>query len=131
GPWAMAFTLACIYKFGGELQPRWGDRRLRRFMLQIVVGASAAGAVLALLSDIAWSLPRCGGLVVTNTLIIAWARQYPGYTIGLFGFLQLGGQRLVGFTVGITILVALSSNPFVFAPDLLATLAAALYPRRW
>src|SRR5688572_3986505 len=41
-PYTLVFTCACIYKFGGELQPRWGDRRMRRFMLQLVLVASVA-----------------------------------------------------------------------------------------
>jgi membrane associated rhomboid family serine protease len=129
GPWNLAFTCACIYKFGGELAPRWGDRRLQRFMLQIVVGASVAAALVGLLSDLTWNLYRCGGVVVSDTLIIAWARQYPNDVIRMFGFIELGGQRLVVFTVGITILIALASSPFVMVPELVACLAAAAYPR--
>ena len=131
GPWNLAFTCACIYKFGGELQPRWGDRRLRRFVLQIVIAASVVATLLALLSDLTWNMYRCGGVAVSDTLIIAWARQYPNDSIRMFGFIDLGGQRLVGFTVGITMLIALSSSPFVMVPELVACLAAATYPRRW
>jgi membrane associated rhomboid family serine protease len=130
-PWSLVFTLAVIYKFGGELAPRWGDRRLLRFMMQVVIAASLATALLALVSDLTWLVQRCGGLAMTNALIIAWARQYPGYTIRMFGFFDLGGPRLVGATVGVTILIALGSSPFWYAPELVATLVAALYPRGW
>jgi membrane associated rhomboid family serine protease len=131
GPWNLAFTCACIYKFGGELQPRWGDRRLQRFMLHIVLAASLAAVVLALLSDLTWRMYRCGGVLVSDTLIIAWARQYPNDAIRMFGFIELGGQRLVWFTVSITVLMALASSPFVMVPELVACLFAATYPRRW
>jgi membrane associated rhomboid family serine protease len=131
GPWNLAFTCACIYKFGGELAPRWGDRRLRRFVLQIVVGASAIASILALLSELSWHLHRCGGVLVSDALIIAWARQYPNDVIRMFGFIELGGQRLVAFTVGVTVLIALASNPFMMAAELVACIAAATYPRRW
>lgn len=131
GPMSLVFTCACVYKFGGELAPRWGDRRLRRFLLQIVVGATAVAAVLAVLSSVSWHMYRCGGMLVPDVLTIAWARQYPNDVIRMFGFIELGGQRLVGFTVGVTILIALASSPFVMAPELLGCLAAALYPRAW
>lgn len=131
GAWSLVFALAVIYKFGGELAPRWGDRRLRRYVLQIVLGSALVATLLAPLSDLSWHMERCGGLAMTNALIIAWARQYPGYQLRLFGFFDLGGSRLIGLIVGVTILLALGSSPFLFVPELVATAAAALYPRGW
>jgi hypothetical protein len=128
GPWGLVLTCACIYKFGGELQPRWGDRRLRRFMIEIVLLASVTGAVAALFSEFAWNVHRCGGLLVQDVLVIAWARQYPRDTIVMFGFLRIGGRQLVAITLGITIVFAVAVGPFAFAPELVACLAAAFYP---
>ena len=131
GPFALAFTVGCIYKFGGELAPRWGDRRLRSFILQLVVAGGIAASLGALISDHAWHMTRTGGYAVCDALVIAWARQYPTERLRFYGFLDLNGQKLVVFTAGITILLALSSNVFVMLPEVVACIGAALYPRGW
>ena len=43
---ALIFTCVAIYHFGGELSYRWGERRLRRFAIELVL---AAGVVTCLL----------------------------------------------------------------------------------
>ena len=129
GPMSIIFTCAAIYKFGGELAPRWGDRRLRRFMLEIVIAGGAVTALGAWLSDDAWQMYRCGGWAVSDALVIAWARQYPNATLTLHGLLTLSGQQLVMVTVGVTVLIAIYTTPFVVAPELVACFGAALYPR--
>ena len=131
GPIGLALTLASIYKFGGELAPRWGDRRLRRFILQLVIAGGVVASLGALVSDHAWNMARSGGWAVCDALVISWARQYPLSKIRLYGFLELNGQKLVIFTAGVTVLIAISSSPFVMAPELVACLGAALYPRDW
>lgn len=131
GPYSVVITLASIYKFGGELAPRWGDRRLQRFMLQIVLGAAAITTLLGLVSDQAWHMYRSGGWVVSEVLVIAWARQYPNTPLQFFGFLTLNGQRIVGLTLGIVVLMGLAIGPFAAAPELVACFAAAFYPRGW
>lgn len=129
GPIGIVVTCVSIYKFGGDLAPRWGDRRLRRFMLQVVLAAGIIATLGALVSDHAWQMHRCGGWLVGDTLVIAWARQYPTYTIRLYGFLEVGGPRLVYLTIGVTVLFAIAYGPFVHAPELVACVAAAWYPR--
>ena len=131
GPIGLVMTLASIYKFGGELAPRWGDRRLRRFMLQIVIAGGVIASLGALVSDHAWNMVRTGGWAVSDALVIAWARQYPTSSLRFYGFLELNGQKLVIFVAGVTCLIAISTSPFVWAPELVACLGAALYPREW
>lgn len=131
GALGIAFTVASIYKFGGELAPRWGDRRLRRFILQLVIAGGIVASLGALVSDHAWNMARTGGYAVCDALVIAWARQYPTATLRFYGFLELNGQKLVIFTAGVTILIALSTNVFVMMPELVACVGAALYPREW
>ncbi|MDQ3338393.1 MAG: DUF1751 domain-containing protein [Myxococcota bacterium] len=131
GPMALVLTCVSIYKFGGELAPRWGERRLRRFALQIIIGAGVVTALVALLSDHAWQMRRCGGWAVSDALVIAWARQYPSATLRLYGLIELSGRQLIGFTVGVTVLIAISTSPFVMAPELVACFVAAMYPRDW
>jgi membrane associated rhomboid family serine protease len=131
GPMAIVLTCLSIYKFGGELAPRWGERRLRRFALQIIVAAGVLTALGALVSDHAWQMRRCGGWAVSDALVIAWARQYPTATLRLYGLIELSGRQLIGFTVGVTVLFAIATSPFVMMPELVACLAAAMYPRTW
>ena len=47
-PLSIIFTCVAVFKFGGELVPRWGERRLRRFMLEIILGAAIVTVLLAL-----------------------------------------------------------------------------------
>lgn len=121
-PTSILFTCAAIYKFGGELVPRWGTRRLIRFMVEVVLTAAIAAT---LLTDHA----RCGGLVVADVLLISWARQYPSEALTFYGFLTLRGRDLVLMTVGAIALYALALGPLAVLPELVATAFAALYPR--
>ncbi len=131
GPLGIILTCASIYKFGGELAPRWGDRRLRRFAIQIVLAGGVAAAICGLISEHAWHSSRVGGWAISDALVIAWARQYPRATLQLYGLLTLSGRQLVGFTIGVTVLYAIATSPFVMAPELVACLGAAYYPRAW
>ncbi len=131
GPLGLILTCASIYKFGGELAPRWGDRRLRRFAIQIVLAGGVAAAICGLISEDAWRSYRAGGWAISDALIIAWARQYPTSTIQLYGLLVLSGRQLVGVTIGVTLLYAIATSPFLMAPELVACLGAAYYPRAW
>jgi membrane associated rhomboid family serine protease len=130
GPLQLVLTCAAIYKFGGELAVRWGDRRLRRFVLEIVLAASLVTCILAALTGASW-LFRLGGWAVSDLLVIAWARQFPGAVLNIQGMLRLSGRGLIQFTVGVAILFALFAGPVVMAPELVACLAAALYPQGW
>lgn len=121
-PTSILFTCAAIYKFGGEVAPRWGTRRLIRFMIEVVL---LAGIAATLLTDHA----RCGGLVVADVLLISWARQYPNETLTFYGFLHLRGRDLVMMTVGGIALYALAMGPLALVPELVAAVFAALYPR--
>src|ERR1700733_3537821 len=39
GPLGVIVTCIAIYKFGGELAFRWGERRLRRFAIEVIAAA--------------------------------------------------------------------------------------------
>jgi hypothetical protein len=128
GPVGLVLTCACIYKFGGELAPRWGDRRLRRFMIEIVGGAAAVTLVLALVSDDIWYIHQLGGWAVRDALVIAWARQYPDRILVLYGLLHLHGQRLIAVTIAITGLFAIFGGLLTMTVELLVCAAAYWYP---
>ncbi len=129
-PLQLVLTCVAIYKFGGELAYRWGDRRLRRFMLQIVIGAAAVTCLLAALAG-ATHVARLGGWAVADVLVIAWARQFPTAPLQLYGVLVLRGRDVVRITVAAAIVFAIYLGPIYMAPELVACAAAAGYPRGW
>jgi hypothetical protein len=128
GPLSLVLTCASIYKFGGELAPRWGDQRLRRVMIEVLGTAALVTTLLALVSTTAWHMHRLGGWAVGNALVIAWARQYPDSSLMLYGLVRLRGRDLITVTIGITGLFALLAGPFAMAPELLTCAAAFWYP---
>jgi len=125
-PLGLVFTLAAIYKFGGELAPRWGDRRLRRFALDVVVGAGLATVIVALAFG-ATHVWRLGGWAVTEALVIAWARQYPDRGLVFYGFLALRGRQIVRLTFGVAVLFVIFAGTAA-APELAACAIATWYP---
>jgi membrane associated rhomboid family serine protease len=128
GPLPLVLTCASIYRLGGDLAPRWGDRRLRRYMVEVVGGAALITALLAFVNDGAWDLHRLGGWAVGDALVIAWARQYPASTLVLHGLVQLRGRDLITVTIGITVVFAIFQGPIAMAPELLVCAAAFWYP---
>ena len=128
GPVSLVVTCASIYKFGGELVVRWGDRRLGRFIIEVVVVAAVVTCVLAALARGAY-VQRLGGWAVTDALVIAWARQFPERVLLVYGLLALRGRELVAITVGVAILFAIYYGPVTMAPELVACGVAAWYPQ--
>jgi hypothetical protein len=126
---ALIFTGVAIYHFGGELAVRWGERRLRRFAIELVLAAGVATCLL----DAAFhhGVARCGGWAIADALVIAWARQFPSATLQLYGVLQLQGRSIVRLVVATSIVYALYAGPIAMAPELVACIGAALYPRAW
>lgn len=129
GPMSLVLTCVAIFKFGGELATLWGDRRLRRFVLELVLGVAVVSTVLAAATG-TW-LYRLGGWAIADMLVIAWARQFPQRTLVVYGVLHLRGRELIGITVGFAVLCAIYYGPVAVAPELLACLGAATYPRGW
>jgi len=130
GPLPLLFTCLAIYKFGGELAIRWGDRRLRRFMLEIVIVAGVITCLLAAVAGLAY-MRRVGGWVIMDSLAIAWARQFPNATLMLYGMVGVRGRSLINITIGFTVVTALFSSVIWMVPELVACLAVAYYPQGW
>ncbi len=126
GPMSLILTCVAIYKFGGDLAVRWGDQRLRRFMLEIIVGAAVVTTLLSLIVPMYFS--RSAGWAIGDVLCIAWARQFPTAVVRVYGLLELSGKRLIALTVGVTVVFAIAYGPFVMAPELFACFAAVYYP---
>jgi membrane associated rhomboid family serine protease len=131
GPIQLVMTCAAIYKFGGELAVRWGDRRLQRFMLELVIAAGVITCLLSALFGMHY-FQRLGGWLVIDVLIIAWARQFPQAVLRFYyGMLELHGRQLIGFVLGMNLLFAIYFGPFAVAPELVACIVAARYPVGW
>jgi membrane associated rhomboid family serine protease len=132
-PGALALILTCgsIYKFGGELAPRWGEHRLRRFVIEILGSAAVATALLALISAEVWHRRYFGGWAACDVLTIAWARQYPDSELVLYGLVRLSGRNLITVVIAITCAYAIFAGPLAMAPELLACAAAYGYPGTW
>lgn len=128
GPTSLVITLLSIYKFGTELVAPWGDRRLLRFMLEVVLTASAVTCLVAAVAGRTY-VARCGGWAATDALVIAWARQFPDRGLTLYHLVTLRGRNLVAIIVGIAVIGAIYYGPIAAAPELVACLAAAAYPR--
>ncbi len=127
-PTSLIFTCVAIYKFGGELAVRWGDRRLRRFVLEIVVAAAVVTTLVALIAPQTMYLSRTAGWVIGDVLCIAWARQYPTAIVQVYGLLALSGKRLIAVTIGATVIFAIANGPLVMVPELFACFATLYYP---
>jgi membrane associated rhomboid family serine protease len=130
GPLGLILTCVAIYKFGSDLAVRWGDRRLRRFVAQIVIASAVVTCLLAAIAGGGY-FERLGGWAVSDVLVIAWARQFPQQTLVVYGLLQLRGQQLVNLTIAVAVVYALRYGLIVMAPELLACAAAAAYPKAW
>jgi membrane associated rhomboid family serine protease len=131
GAWNLCVVCACIYKFGGELAGFWGDRRLRRFMLEVIAGAAVITALAAMVSDDIWYLRRVGGWAVDDALVIAWARQFPDRTLQLYGTVRLHGRQLIAVTIAVTAVYALFRGPLAMLPELVVCAAVYWYPGAW
>jgi len=130
GPLEIIFTVLAIFRFGSRLAESWGDWRLLRFMTEIVLTAAVATCLLALRAGQHYQL-HIGGWAVVNTLVIAWARQFPTETLTLYNLVPLSSRRLITVTIGANVLLAIYLGPLAVAPALIACAAATVYPPRW
>ena len=124
GPINVAVTCIVIYKLGGDLAVRWGDRRLLRFLVAVVLAAGIGTSVLALIFRSHVFI--LGGWALDNALMIAWARQFPHSPLRLYGLLVLRGRELVQLTVAVAVLFAIFYGPIWSAPELIACAVALM-----
>lgn len=130
GPLEIIFTVLAIFRFGSRLAESWDDHRLLRFMTEIVLAAAAATCLIASSAGQRYQA-HIGGWAIVDTLVIAWARQFPGEKRNLYNLIPLGSGRLIVVTIGAHVLLALYLGPLAVAPALVACVAAATYPPRW
>jgi len=127
-PLRLMLLCVTIYVLGSELATMWGERRLRRFMIEVLGSAAVVATLLALISRDAWEVYRLGGWAVGDALVIAWARQYPRHPVVIFyGLLTLPARDLLILVIVFNVLFALFA-PFTMALELLVCAAAYYYP---
>ena len=127
-PTSLLVTLLAIYRCGGDLADRWGDRRLKKVAIGLVVFAGVATTLAALVTGTdVW---RCGGVATLDALIILWARQFPTQPVNLFyGMVSVSGRQLIAIVVGLNVLLALNVGLVWFLPELAMSAGAALMPK--
>jgi len=128
-PISLVVSCFAIYKFGGDLADLWGERRLGRFVVELVAAAGLMTCLLAILTGDTGA--HVGGVVMTFSLVIAWARQFPDQKVMLYGMVPVQGRNLVALVGGLTILFALHYGIYEMAPELVACAIAAGYPSGW
>lgn len=127
-PISTAVSCYAIYKYGGALADCWGERRLRRFMIELIASAALMTCLLSLITGQTGA--HVGGIVTTLSLVIAWARLFFNQPIRLWG-VPMQGRHLVAIACGATILFAFVNGLYEMAPELVACAIAAGYPRGW
>ncbi|HTL33058.1 MAG TPA: rhomboid family intramembrane serine protease [Kofleriaceae bacterium] len=127
GPMQLVFTCIVIYKMGGDLAVRWGDRRLRRFVVEVALAAGVGTCVLSAVTG--HFVFRLGGWAMADAIVIAWARQFPQRAMLVYGVLTLRGRDLIRLTLAVAVLFAIYVGPVAMAPELIACFVAAAYPR--
>ena len=134
-PLALIYTVVALYTCGSDLVTVWGEKRTLRYLAAVVAAAGVGTALLGLVLPGVWGMPYLGGMVLANTIIIAWARQFPEQPVQLYFFLVVRGETLVNAVIAVTAVFAVYLGLDWMMPELLAVAAALLFTsrssRRW
>ena len=124
---SLVFTCFAISRFGDDIVNKSGERRLQRFAIQIALATGLVTFVISAMRG-GWYATIAGGWVMTNALVIAWARLFPTEKADLYG-VKLGGTKLVLATVALTIAAAYWRGLASWTPELVGLAVALMYPR--
>lgn len=130
GPLSLIFTCVALVVFGTDLALAWGVRRYLRYLAGVVLVAGIGTSVVGLAWADAREVAHLGGMVVTDALAIAWARQFPENPVYVYFVLLVRGRALVTVVVGVTVVFALYLGVAWTLPELLAVGAALLWGNR-
>jgi membrane associated rhomboid family serine protease len=108
--WPLLSLIMALYFFGVPLEQQWGARRFARFLLGLVVLPSLIQALceLALPASVSrFLIPAYwfGGLAVSSGLAVAWALNFKGGVVRLYGILPITPRAIILLAVG---------TPFVY-----------------
>ena len=128
----LPLIIACVvlYVFGSDLLVSWGPRRYLRYVAGMVLIAGIGTSLIALVLPAAWDLPRLGGMVVSDVLVIAWARQFPDQPVLIYFVLLLRGRAVVSVIVATTVVFAVFYGIAWMLPELVGVAAALLHMNR-
>jgi membrane associated rhomboid family serine protease len=98
--WHVFGVVLALYFFGSPLEKQWSRARFVRFLLalalipslaQMLVALALPASVSAYLSGAYWF----GGLALASGLTVAWALNFPGDTVRLYGILPVSPRTLI------------------------------------
>lgn len=107
--WHLFSTLLGLYFLAPDLEKRWGDGRLLRFVaLSVVAGNLTVMAVSALTPDTAQGrfhpTATYGAYAAIAAIGVAWSRLNADRTINVFFVLPMRGRWLLWVTIGFCVL---------------------------
>lgn len=123
-PIDLLLALVVLFRFGSELEERWGTARLGRYVATVLALAGVGTCAIALALPGASQRFHLGGFALTDALAFAWALQFPTERLIIFGMLRLAGRQLVALWATITLLLALYLGIAAMLPELIAAGAA-------
>jgi membrane associated rhomboid family serine protease len=131
GPFGLLFSVVTMYKFGGDLLAEWSDQRFLKFVGGIVVGSAVGACLLSLPIPNADWYPKIGGYALGDALVIAWALQFPDKCVVLYRMITLRHMQVAYAVLGMNALFAIYFGITYVAPELIASVAAIAYMKRW
>jgi membrane associated rhomboid family serine protease len=110
------FTLLGLYFLAPDLERRWGDGRLLRFLgLSVLVGNLTVIAVDALApasSQMRFHPPAVyGASAAIAAIAVAWARENGDRTVNVFFVIPVRGRWLLWVTIGFCVLDLIYPSP--------------------
>jgi membrane associated rhomboid family serine protease len=125
------FGLLLLAMIGRDLSQAWGHWRFVGRYLGFAAGIGAATCLLAFSPFVA-AFPYRTIWALGDTMLVAWAIQFPSRQVLLYFVIPLSGRNLIYATVGATaVLAVFSGTPIPYIPHFLgmgAMLALARYP---
>ena len=119
-PMTLVFACLALFWFGRDLATRWGTGR---FVVSYLALAATIGGLTVLASLVYPTIKTgvyVGSWAILDALIILWASYYPAQQIMMMFVLPMSGQRIVYFTIGVTVLLSLFHGLDPYIPNFLA-----------
>ena len=123
-PWNLVLGCLGLYWFGRDLAARWGTVRFVVTYLGLAAIVGSLTVVVSLFYTPLQQLPHVGSWALLDALVILWASYYPNQQILMMFVVPMSGRRIVYFTIGATVLLALFHGIDSFVPNFLAEAVA-------
>ncbi|MEO6953632.1 MAG: rhomboid family intramembrane serine protease [Polyangia bacterium] len=119
-PWNLVLACLGIYWFARDLATRWGTVRFIITYLGLAALIGALTVVTSLFYAPLRAIPQLGSWAILDALVILWASYYPTQQILMMFVIPMSGRRIVYFTIGATVLLALFRGIDSFVPNFIA-----------